>query len=419
MRRMLGLMLILVTVYFGIQIIFRFIDKGHIESYNVKTDDITFNINENFTVNTNEEDNYYLEITVNNSTFDFQIFDNLNLKKKIVTDVYYYNRDYECMLPIFDGKVLTDMVCKQGDIYYNYQILKGKSNSLDFYVSNLGDIYNSNRYENKLEQVGNSNNVLVYNVSSHFITMENYKGIYTINDKNLNKIYNIALFDKDIYESKLSCYVDKYYLVADYAKQTKFNKFKLVDITNNKIKTIKYDYDISLDSYILGTDGNKVYLFDNDTKKEYEIDVDTETIIEIGNSNIGIKMMINGNFEVVDAYYVYQNQIVFTPYLTTNQFNNQNYNAVIKVGLEKSGYYYIFEKVGNRYRVYRSNIQNGINKMYLFETDSKDLLYTKDSVYYVDGKYLKKYNNINGNQIILENKELEFNHNIKIGLFVK
>ena len=112
-----------------------------------------------------------------------------------------------------------------------------------------------------------------------------------------------------------------------------------------------------------------------------------------------------------------ENQMIFTPYETTNEFNGKNYEMVLKVGIEKSGYYYIFEKSKNRYKVYRSNIQNGINKTYLFETDSKELLYIKDSVFYIDGKYLKCYNNENGNQIILENKELEFNHNIKIGLY--
>ena len=143
--------------------------------------------------------------------------------------------------------------------------------------------------------------------------MENYKGIYTINNKNLSKIYNVPIFNTDIYSKKISCYVDKYYLVADYSKQTKFNEFKLVDLTNNKVTTIKYDYDISLDSYILGTDKTKVYLFDNDTKREYEIDVKKETIIEVGNTNVGIKMMVNGNFQIIDAYYVYQNQMIFTP----------------------------------------------------------------------------------------------------------
>lgn len=417
MRKMIQLLLILGIIYFGIQIAFRFIDKGHIETYTVGTEDNIFNVKETFTVNTSEEDNYYLEITINDVQFDFQIFNNLNMSKRIVTDIYYYNRDYQCMLPVVQGKAVNDVLCKQGDTYYNYQDLKGKSSSLDMFVTSLEQIYNSNRYENNQQILGKENNILVYNIQSHFLAMENYKGIYTINNKNLSKIYNVPIFNTDIYSKKISCYVDKYYLVADYSKQTKFNEFKLVDLTNNKVTTIKYDYDISLDSYILGTDKTKVYLFDNDTKREYEIDVKKETIIEVGNTNVGIKMMVNGNFQIIDAYYVYQNQMIFTPYETTNEFNGKNYEMVLKVGIEKSGYYYIFEKSKNRYKVYRSNIQNGINKTYLFETDSKELLYIKDSVFYIDGKYLKCYNNENGNQIILENKELEFNHNIKIGLY--
>ena len=418
MKRMFGLLLILSIFYFGIQILFRFIDKGHIESYTITTNENKFNIKEAFTVNTEDEDNYYLEISINNETFDFQIYNNLNLLKRIVTDVYYYDRDYKCMLPIIDGKAVTDVVCKQGDTYYNYQNLKGRSSSLDLFVSSLEQVYDSKRYETKKQVLGNEKNVLVYDISNNFLAMENYKGIYTINEKNLSKIYNVSLFNTDIYNKNLSCYVDKYYLVADYSKQTKFNEFKLVNLTNNKVSTIKYDYDISMDSYILGTDDSKVYLFDNDTKKEYEIDIQKETIIEIGNSTVGIKMMVNGQFETLDAYYVYQKQMIFTPYVTTNEFNGKIYDTVIKVGID-SGYYYIFEKVNNRYKVYRSSIENGINKTYLFETDSKELLYVEDTVYYKDGKYLKKYNNQNGNQIVIENKELEFNKNIKIGLYTK
>lgn len=420
MKKMIGLLIILGFIYFGIQIAFQWIDQGHIETYTVETGENIFQVKEILTVNTDEDDNYYLEIMINDNLFDFQIFNNLNMSKRVVTDIYYYDRDYKCVLPIIEGKAVTDILCKQGESYYHYQDLKGKSSSLDLFISSLDQIYDSSRYENHQQEIGKENNVSVYNMlSSHFIAMENYKGIYTINGKNLSKIYNISLFNTDIYNKTISCYVDKYYLVADYSKQTKFNEFKLVDITNNKVTTIKYDYDISLDSYIMGTDDTKAYLFDNDTKKEYEIDVKKETIIEIGNPNVGIKVLVNGNFEVVNAYTVYQNQMIFTPYVTTNEFNGKNYEMVLRVGIEKSGYYYLFEKSGNRYKVYRSNIQNGINKTYLFETDSKELLYMKDNVYYVDGKYLKCYNNQNGNQIILENKELEFNHNIKIGLFTK
>lgn len=414
MKRMFGLLLILLIGYFSFQLIFRFIDKGHIEEYNITTNGQVFNIKEIYTVNTDEDDNYYLEIKVNEDTFDMQIYDNLNMSKRIVTDIYYYDADYKCILPVINKEKYGNVICKIDDTYYNYQDLKGKSESLDLFVKNL------NIDSKEQQELANKNKITVYDnlIDKHYIALETYKGITTINKKNMSTIVDINLFEKDIYTKDISCFIDKYYLVADYNKQTKFNEFKLVDITNNKVKTIKYDYDISLDSYILGTYENKVYLFDNSTKKEYEIDVKKETIIEVGNTNIGIKILVNGNFENINAYTVYQNKTKFTPYEVSYTFNNQNYDLVLKVGKEKSGYYYIFEKVGNTYKVYRSNIQNKINKTYLFETNSTKLLYSKDSVYYLDGKTLKRYNN-QGNNVVLEYSELEFNNNIKIGLFNK
>ena len=414
MKRMFGLLLILLIGYFSFQLIFRFIDKGHIEEYNITTNGQVFSIKEIYTVNTDEDDNYYLEIKVNEDTFDMQIYDNLNMSKRIITDIYYYDADYKCILPVINKEKYGNVICKIDDTYYNYQDLKGKSESLDLFVKNL------NIDEKEQQELANKNKITVYDnlIDKHYIALETYKGITTINKKNMSTIVDINLFEKDIYTKDISCFIDKYYLVADYNKQTKFNEFKLVDITNNKVKTIKYDYDISLDSYILGTYENKVYLFDNSTKKEYEIDVKKETIIEVGNTNIGIKILVNGNFENINAYTVYQNKTKFTPYEVSYTFNNQNYDLVLKVGKEKSGYYYIFEKVGNIYKVYRSNIQNKINKTYLFETNSTELLYSKDSVYYLDGKTLKRYDN-QGNKIVLEYSELEFNNNIKIGLFNK
>lgn len=414
MKRMFGLLLILLIGYFSFQLIFRFIDKGHIEEYNITTNGQVFSIKEIYTVNTDEDDNYYLEIKVNEDTFDMQIYDNLNMSKRIITDIYYYDADYKCILPVINKEKYGNVICKIDDTYYNYQDLKGKSESLDLFVKNL------NIDEKEQQELASKNKITVYDnlIDKHYIALETYKGITTINKKNMSTIVDINLFEKDIYIKDISCFIDKYYLVADYNKQTKFNEFKLVDITNNKVKTIKYDYDISLDSYILGTYENKVYLFDNSTKKEYEIDVKKETIIEVGNTNIGIKILVNGNFENINAYTVYQNKTTFTPYEVSYTFNNQNYDLVLKVGKEKSGYYYIFEKVGNTYKVYRSNIQNKINKTYLFETNSTELLYSKDSVYYLDGKTLKRYDN-QGNKIVLEYSELEFNNNIKIGLFNK
>ena len=288
MKRMFGLLLILLIGYFSFQLIFRFIDKGHTEEYNITTNGQVFSIKEIYTVNTDEDDNYYLEIKVNDDTFDMQIYDNLNMSKRIITDIYYYDADYKCILPVINKEKYGNVICKIDDTYYNYQDLKGKSESLDLFVKNL------NIDEKEQQELASKNKITVYDnlIDKHYIALETYKGITTINKKNMSTIVDINLFEKDIYTKDISCFIDKYYLVADYNKQTKFNEFKLVDITNNKVKTIKYDYDISLDSYILGTYENKVYLFDNSTKKEYEIDVKKETIIEVGNTNIGIKILV-------------------------------------------------------------------------------------------------------------------------------
>ena len=414
MKKMLNLLIILLIGYFGFQLIFRVIDKGHIEEYIIKTNEKTFNIKEIYTTNTEEDDNYYLEINVDDEIFDMQIFDNLNMSKKIITDIYYYDKDYKCIMPVINKKNYENIICKIGDTYYNYEELKGKSSSLDLFVKELNLSIEYDKILNTKDKMIVYDNLL----DKNYISIENYKGVTTINKKNMNTIVDVNLFDKDVYKKDISCFIDKYYLTADYNKQTKFNEFKLVDITNNKTKTIKYDYDISLDSYILGTYENKVYLFDNDSKREYEIDTKKETIIEVGNTDIGIKILINGQFQTLNAYDVYKNKIVFTPYEISYTFNNQNYDLVLKVGKEKSGYYYIFEKFENKYKVYRSNIQNANTKTYLFQTNSTNLLYSKDSVYYLDGKYLKRYNN-GGNKTILEYSELEFNNNIKIGLFNK
>lgn len=419
MKKMLQLLIVLMIGYFIIQIIFRFVDKGHDDSYTVKTGEYTFNIKEKFTLN-NKDSNYYLEINVNDEVFDIQLFNDLKLSKRIVTDVYYYDRDYKCILPIINGDIVTDIICKKDNTYYNYVDLNGKSSSLDLFAFNLNEIgYSKEKYELSYNKIQTKGNISVYDslLKNHYLAIENYKGLTTINLNIPNKIYNVNIFNFDVYSKTISCFVDKYYVIADYSKKTKFNEFIVVDITNNKTRRIKYDYDISMDSYILGTMDKKIYLFDNDTKSEYEIDLKNDNIIQVGNVNTGIKMIINGEEQTLNAYDVYNNKLTFTNYKITTIFNDENYDSVLNISTEKSGYYYIFENVENKYRVYRSNIQNGITKKYLFETTSENILCYKDNVYYIDGKYLKRYNEISGNKIIVENPELEFNNNIKIGLY--
>lgn len=419
MKKMFGLLIILNLILLGIQFGFKFIEKGHEINYIVDTNENSFEVKEIYTVNTNKEkNNYYFEISINNTTFDYQTFKSFNMASKIVKDIYYFKGGYECILPVFMNQtILSDIICKKGDNYYNYRDLRGNA-ELDNFANGLTEYgYKIENYENNSTEVKSVNGVTYYNnlIGSHYVALESYKGLNVLN----KSMYRREIFSKDVYSKSISGYVGKYYIVADYMKDTKFNVFTIVSLIDGKVTKISYDYDISLDSYILGTHENSIYIMDRSTMKEYELNVATKTIIEVGNKEIGIKIYKNNNFEYDNAYNVVNNNLTFASY-NGNTFNNSTYSKIIKTGIQKSGYYYIFEKVGSSYKVYRSNIQNGINKTYLFTTTSLNNFISKDdTIYYQDGEYIKRYSDESGIKTILKYSELKFNDNIKLGLYAR
>lgn len=419
MKKMFELLIILCLIMLGIKFGFTFIEKGHEINYAVKTNENHFDIKEVYTVNTkNEKNNYYFEISVNNTAFDYQTYKSFNMASKIIKDIYYHNGEYECILPIFmNNTILTDIICKKGENYYNYRDLRGNA-ELDNFANQLEQHgYNVKNFENNSLEVKTVNGVTYYNnlIGSHYVALESYKGLNVLN----KSIYNRELFSKDVYIKSISGYVGKYYIVADYMKDTKFNVFTIVNLVDGKITKISYDYDISLDSYILGIHDNSIYIMDRSAMKQYELNITTKTIIEVGNKEIGIKIYKDNNFEYDNVYNVVNNNLTFASYVG-NTFNNSTYSKIIKTGIQKSGYYYIFEKVGNNYKVYRSNVQNGINKTYLFTTTTlNNFVYSDDIIYYQDGEYIKKYSDVSGIKTVLKYNELKFNDNIKLGLYTR
>ena len=235
MKKMFGLLIIMTLLYFAIQFGFKFIEKGHVLDYKVTNGENVFKINETYVVNTkNESDNYYFSININDKiNFNYQTFANFNMQGQVITDIKYYEDDvYTCILPIFtNDKVITDIICKKGDNYIFYNYIKGTDASLDVFASSLAE-YKTDNFVDEKEQLTNSGLTIAYNslLEDHFLALENYKGIYTLNNVNLSKLYNLKLLDTDVYEKELSAFANKYYLMADYTEDTKFNEFTLVNI---------------------------------------------------------------------------------------------------------------------------------------------------------------------------------------------
>ena len=82
------------------------------------------------------------------------------------------------------------------------------------------------------------------------------------------------------------------------------------------------------------------------------------------------------------------------------------------------GYYYLYRKNGNKYDVYRINIQDKSGLIYLFSTQSIDSIsYVDDYVYFINDNKIKVYNDKFGIRNLIEYEELEFNEDINFYVY--
>lgn len=412
------IIIIIINIIKNLIIIF---NNGHNVKYKKIEKDNVFSIREIYTQNRkNEKNNYYFTITINDTKFEFQTYKNFSRKKKIIKEIKYFNDDnYECILPILsNNELISDVVCKYKNEYFNYNTIKGNNLELDKFVQKI-DEYN---IDNNSEKLASLNEVTVYNklLDNHYLFIQNYKGIYTINKNNKNIIQDNKLFNQDVYKGTLSTLCGKYFMIADYNKVYDFNEINVIDITSNKKSTVISDNSISLDSYIQGIVDNDIYLIDRSNKKQYKINIRNNKVLEIGNIKNNIKVYELDKFVSKNIYNALNEELYFNYYQVDNKLNGIEYYKVDKVGNNLSGYYYMYEKKDNSYFVYRSNVQDPSYRIFLFKTNDIDnIIYNDDYIYYKDDIYIKYYHDETGEQIVIKNSELEFNSYLKFGLYIK
>lgn len=419
MKKLLKLLVFLFVMYIFIQLGFRFFSKGHNIEYKIDNGK-EFLIKEKKVQNTkNEIDNYYFEITVDDTTFGIQTHQKLKNMEKVIVDIKYYEDDrYKCILPVAKNETLfTDILCKQGEFYYWYNSIKGHNMQLDAFASSIS-FYNPSNFENSNETIKSDANVVAYDnfPEDLYVGLEYYKGVYSFNNRSGYK--KQSLFDKDIYTKDISGYVKKYYVVADYNQEYEFHNFLVVNLETNEITKITSNNAISMYSYVQGVVDNSMYIIDTANKKQYEINVKTKTAVEVGNESNGIKQYENGNWTNINIYEAINSKRVFNKYSIDPTFNGRTYARVDKVGNELSGYYYLYENVNNIYRVYRANIQNPNLINYIFETNNIDnIVYNKGNVYYKENSYIKYYSDLTGSRNLIKYDEVSFNNSLKFGTY--
>ncbi len=358
--------------------------------YKVKTNNELFSI-----IEKNNKNYYYYDIKWNKKEYPINIFKS-NIKKKSINKIYNYNDDiYSCILPLFNGEILTDIMCYKDNVIYNYQAIKNESEKLDKYVDSIEEyktLYKDTTKENKYNNI-----ITFYNDVGKSISITTYKGI-------ISKEKDVKLFDKDVYSNKISAYVDKYYITADYNSNYEFNKFYIVNLNDNEISTIKVKNPISFDSYVQGIVDNKVYIFDPENEIQYEIELKNKKINITSDENI--KYYSNKKWSKVSVKQA-KKELLFDYSSLDNIYNE--YDRVY----ENSYYYYCIKKN----KLYRINKNNTKVKTYIIDLPVNEITIQDDYLYYVDNNELYYYSDITGLKILLTNREFEFNKYIKYYIY--
>lgn len=409
----------LLLIYLALIYGYRFYGKGHNYEYTINNDDKELIVNETFN-NDKNNPNYYITIMYDDIKFGFQTFDNFNNKSKIIKNIYTYSNDkYVCVLPsAINNKVISDILClnKDNKYFYYYNSLKGMDKELDIFVDNLSKVYNIDNWIDNSDKYDNSG-ITVYNdniKNNQYIMITNYKGLFLINNKKVN---NITLFTNDVYQKKLDFVYNNKYVVADYTKKYRFHEFYVIDIQNGNKDKIISNNEISFDSYIQGQIDNKIYMFDKTSKKQFEFNMNDNTIKEIGNENIGIKIYNNETqkWENIPAMKACNEEILF---ILENNVSKDGFVKIDKLGTEQYGYNFYYKKVDDKYLVYRSNVQDMYSLTYVFTTSNIDnVVYFYDSVYFIDDDYIKNYSDKSGIKKIVSYKELKFNDNLYFSIY--
>lgn len=420
-KKMCLLLITLIIIYIVFQITFQFVSNGHTVEYTIKSDEVKLKVKEIYTRNElNEKNNYYFEISDSEQLFTFQIFEDLKKRNYVIKDIKYFKgEEYVCIYPIFKmTNQLTDILCIKDNILYPYQSIKGTNEEVDLFKESLSEFYREESYENNLKNDLKKDGITIYRnniLKNHYLALETYKGAAIFNKKDIYK--KIDLFEKDQYKKDISTFYKNKYITADYNKDYTFNEFYVVDIKTSKQSKIISDNALSLDAYVMGTIEDKIYIYDRSKKEQYAVHLKNNTISKTGNASSGIKIYVNGEWKDYSSYDAYDSKKTFHLYeIEEERFTK--FERVDKIGNILSGYYYFYEKEDDVYHVYRASVQNDAVLTYLFDTTNiENIVYEDQYIYYIHKNKINYYDGLS-EKTVLMNKELEFNKNLKFGIYV-
>lgn len=336
-------------------------------SYSIEYNIDNFAISENYDI---KEKIYFYEITYNSIDYNF-IFESKKLKEqKLINNIEILEADgYSCLI-LDSQEINTKPLCSND------------SNQIDFYLvpdslkEELSDYIEELPIKEETYQ-----NYTIYN-KDNSILIWSYKGFNYIKGDNIEFI---KLFNKDIYDIPHATKINNYLVIPNYEQEYDFNELYIINLDNNEVENWKLDYNISYDSYILGTNDKSIYLVDTKNKIEYEIVPHRKKMRIVATSNKQGIIYNNGIEEKLSMSKLISKEYSFT---------------------YKTHYHYLLEDKKLYLSYYDSE-----NKILISSQEVSSIVNAIDEdVFYLVNSTLYRYNLKSGETKLIKYPEWEFNN---------
>ncbi len=336
-------------------------------SYSIEYNIDNFAISENYDI---KEKIYFYEITYNSIDYNF-IFESKKLKEqKLINNIEILEADgYSCLI-IDSQEINTKPLCSND------------SNQIDFYLvpDSLKEELSEYIEESPIKEE-TYQNYTIYN-KDNSILIWSYKGFNYIKEDNIEFI---KLFNKDIYDIPHATKINNYVVIPNYEQEYDFNELYIINLDNNEVENWKLDYNISYDSYILGTNDKSIYLVDTKNKIEYEIVPHRKKMRIVATSNKQGIIYNNGIEEKLSMSKLISKEYSFT---------------------YKTHYHYLLEDKKLYLSYYDSE-----NKILISSQEVLSIVNTIDEdVFYLVNSTLYRYNLKSGETKLIKYPEWEFNN---------
>ena len=359
-RRRLALLLIIILIIAPV-LFFLFQRKDYTVTYSVNDYEITESYH--------KEEDYYSFIIKKGETEHFAIVYNQHFSsKKNIDQITEYQTETESCITISSNKVRIEPLCTKEETQISYHLVS------DEMKEKLG--VTSETKEDTI--LTTYNNINVYHYRNHNYYIWNYRGFYHINE---NTTENIQLFDKDIYNPTLITQVNDTLVIPDYNADYYFDKVILLDMNTGRTTTWTLETSIYFDSAVLGVYQGDLYIIDKHEKTEWQLNIAKQKQERVGTEQKGGKIYDHEWTNVTMNRLLYQE----------NTFKG---TTILEYNIKEDGLYAIFD-----------NHQMKIRE----SAPSKILSNTDNTVYYLVNDNVYSYNKEEGEKLLLNYFEWNFN----------